>query len=277
MASIRDGDEGDVGVAFSGGLDSTLLAKVCGDLGKHITLLTVCFESAKDIEVSREVAELIGFNLQYDLISLDELESGLKTVLDVIEFDRLVRLENCVCFYYVFRLASKHGLSEVLSANGMDELFCGYSSYKELFGHEDEMTDLMKTLVEVARKDKQEMDKLALLFGVRYLCPFLSDGFVEYAMNVPSELKINSREDNLRKHIVREVAIEIGVPAAAAMREKKAFQYSSGIHKAIRKLARTKGFTRPDANVAGFSSEAKAYICSLGYKIPRQANPFFVP
>ena len=42
-----------IGIAFSGGVDSTLLAKLCSDLGYKVTLLTIGFEDSHDIEFSK--------------------------------------------------------------------------------------------------------------------------------------------------------------------------------------------------------------------------------
>jgi len=255
----------DVGVAFSGGVDSSVLAKLCGDAGKNVTLFTVGFNDETDIKVASEVAGLLGFSLHCDVVSLEELEDGLRTVLESIEFDRIVRFENCVCFYYVFRLASMHGLKTVVSANGMDELFCGYTIYKTHYGNEGSMMSLMKNLVNVAYKDKNEMDKIASLFGIDYVCPFMSEEFVDFAMSVPLDCKIRGVDDDLRKHVLRQAALSIGVPPQAALRPKKAFQYSSGVHKAITELAKNKGFTKNKAKAAGFKSEMEAYISSLKY------------
>jgi len=256
-------ESADLGVAFSGGVDSSLFAKICGDVGKNTVLLTVGFARQTDIDAATEVAGTLGFNLHYDLVSLDELEDGLRIVLAKIEFDRMVRFENCVCFYYVFKLAQKHGLRTVVSTNGLDELFCGYTVYKIRYGDEASMKRLMENLVDTAKKDKTEMDNVATLFGIKYVCPFLYDDFIEYAMHVPLNHKIKGSDDNLRKHILREVALEIGVPSQAALRAKKAFQYSSGIHKAIKELAKKKGFTKNKAKDAGFRNEMEAYINSL--------------
>ena len=43
------GDEKSVAVAFSGGLDSSVLAKMCRDLNRSVTLLTVGFEGSHDM------------------------------------------------------------------------------------------------------------------------------------------------------------------------------------------------------------------------------------
>jgi asparagine synthase (glutamine-hydrolysing) len=65
--------------------------------------------------------------------------------------------------------------------------------------------------------------------------PFLSKTFVKYAKSIPMEYKINGQDDMLRKHILREIAIRIGVPKEAAMHPKKAIQYGSMIHKYLLK------------------------------------------
>lgn len=261
--TIEDMRLNDVGVAFSGGIDSSLLAKLCKDAGINTTLLTVGFVNRKDIEVSTDVAGMLGLNLCHELVPLKELKNGLRTVLAKIEFDRMICFENCVCFYYVFRLASSQGLKTVVSANGMDELFCGYSVYKTRYGDEASMKSLMMNLVEVAKKDKAEMDKLAQLFGVDYVCPFMSEEFVDFAIQIPLSYKIKSSNDNVRKHVLREVALNVGVPPQAALRPKKAFQYSSGVHKAITELAKMDGFTKNEAKTEGSKNVIEAYIHGL--------------
>jgi asparagine synthase (glutamine-hydrolysing) len=261
--TIKKIDAGNIAVAFSGGVDSSFLAKACKDSGKIVTLLTVGFSSQSDIKLSDQVSKALGLSFSYDMISLENLENGLRAVLATIELDRLVRLENCVCFFYVFKLAMSRGLETVVSANGMDELFCGYSAFKTQYGNEMATRNLMDTLIKTAIADKAEIDKVSALFKVKYLCPFLSRDFVDYAVQIPLEHKIRGLGDNVRKHVLREAALLAGVPQEAALRAKKAFQYSSGIHKAIKALAKTSGFTQSNARAAGYKNEIEAYIDSL--------------
>ena len=250
----------ELGVAFSGGVDSSVLAASCKDQGKNISLLTVGFSSLRDVEASMEASEKMGLNLIYEVVSLDDLEDGIKSVLKVIEFDRLVLLENSVCFYYVFKIASQHGIGTVLSANGMDELFCGYDLYRKYSDDEKRTREIMSMLVETAKRDKMEIDKIADLWNVNYECPFLSDSFVDFAIKISLEYKIKGKDDEMRKHILREAALKMGVPRSAAMRKKKAFQYSSGIHKTIEKLAKLRGYTKGKAKALGYSGPIEAYI-----------------
>ena len=255
------------GIAFSGGVDSSTLAVACKRLKRKVTLITIAFPGSSDIDISKEVALKLGLPLRWRSIPLENLEEGIKTVLGIIRFDRLALLENSVCFYYVFEVASEAGIRTVLSANGMDELFCGYDLYRKYYGDEEALMRVMDMLVETARRDKAEMDKIAELWNVNYECPFLSDEFVEYAMSIPSDYKIRDKDDYLRKHALREAALRMGVPESAAMRKKKAFQYSSGIHKAIRSLARRRGYTKERAKKLGYSGGIEAYIESLKSQI----------
>ena len=47
------------GIAFSGGVDSSLLAKICSDLGYDITLFTVGFSDSHDIVFSKKISKLL--------------------------------------------------------------------------------------------------------------------------------------------------------------------------------------------------------------------------
>lgn len=252
-----------IGLAFSGGVDSSILAKVCKDLGKDITLLTISFDNERDIEFSNHVANDMDMKIITKNVSLGELEHGLKKVLDTIEFERFARFSNCVCFYYVFQLAKENKIKNVICANGPDELFCGYSRYKTIYPDEVKINDCIKKLVKVAESDKKEIEKIAEIFNAIIGYPFMSEEFVKLSMDVPLEEKITGKDDELRKHAIRKLALDIGVPEISAMKPKKAFQYSSGVQKAMRRLAKQKGFTKSKSNELGFSSETEAYLKSL--------------
>jgi asparagine synthase (glutamine-hydrolysing) len=59
-------------------------------------------------------------------------------------------------------------------------------------------------------------------------------------------LKITSAEDNLRKHVLRRVAQNMSIPTFISDKTKKAVQYTTGVDRAIRELARKKGLTQKD-------------------------------
>lgn len=252
-----------IAIAFSGGVDSFLLAKLCEATMHDVTLITVGFQSTYDIKLSRTIQHTLQLPLIDQMFTLNEIEEGLTKVLQVIEWTRLSRLEISLGFYFIFKLASAFHLSTVLSAHGTDELFCGYHAYRGVYGDKRALTKLMNKFVKTAQADKVEVDKLAQLFNIDYQCPFLSESFIEYAMNVPLDLKITHQDDVVRKHLLRRVATELGTPAHIAARHKKAFQYSAGIHKALQRLAKNRGHSRYNAQRTGYKSALEAYIATF--------------
>ena len=48
-----------IGIAFSGGVDSTLISKICTDMGFDVVLLTIGFSESHDIIFSKEVNEYL--------------------------------------------------------------------------------------------------------------------------------------------------------------------------------------------------------------------------
>jgi asparagine synthase (glutamine-hydrolysing) len=69
------------------------------------------------------------------------------------------------------------------------------------------------------------------------LQPLLLSEFIEFAKSVPITEKILDSEDLMRKHAIRKLAKEIGVPEISYTKRKKALQYGTKIH---RKLLKTR-------------------------------------
>jgi asparagine synthase (glutamine-hydrolysing) len=77
----------------------------------------------------------------------------------------------------------------------------------------------------------EEIGIVASYYGVSIRKPFLSEKFIKFANTIPIDEKIKSEDDMLRKHIIRRLAVDMGVPKKVAMKPKKALQYGSLIHK----------------------------------------------
>ena len=242
-STIRDG--GRVGVAFSGGVDSSLVAKVCHDMGFDLTLLTVGFDNSHDIWFARRINEVYGY--PHKILSIrggDCFRRTVKLVDAKLDTDNLSWHENAIAFYYVSQLAQDSGIDTVVTANGIDELFCGYDAYRRVIDGGVEKSrhriyDLMGTKLE------NELAMLAAIgmiarseFGVSLLHPLLSPGFVEFAKEISLDQKITGKDDMLRKHAIRKLATRCGVPVESCTGRKKAMQYGSRIHRELLGLRR---------------------------------------
>ena len=229
-----------IGVAFSGGVDSTLLAKLVKDMGYDIHLLTIGFQDSHDINFAKEVNQILSFQHSVSEIDPEKFKEVSQKINQTIKTDNLSWNENSIAFYYVAELAQKNDLKTVVTANGIDELFCGYNSYREAIEKgEDEVTKMMIEKLKNEGEMMVAINQVTAEFGVRMIQPFLLPNFTEYAKKIPISEKIHGSDDMKRKHIVRELAIDCGVPEVAAQKQKKALQYGSQIHKSLLKSRKT--------------------------------------
>ena len=227
-----------IGVAFSGGVDSTLVAKICTDMNYDVTLLTIGFSESHDILFANEVNEKLNYShhvLEIDSEKFSEISSKIH---DTINTENLSWNENCIAFYYVSKLANSLGIDTVVTANGIDELFCGYNAYREAFSEgEPKIMQVMDAKLDNELKMMKAVNSVASEFNVKILQPLLSANFIQYAKTVPISEKIHDSEDLYRKHIIRELAKDVGVPEISHTKRKKALQYGTKIH---RKLLKTR-------------------------------------
>ena len=96
-----------MGISFSGGVDSSLLAKLSSDAGYDVTLLTIGFSGSHDIEFSQKIGKLLGYSHQIEEIDPNSFNHISEEIRKVIDTDNLSWLENCIAFYYVSKLAQK--------------------------------------------------------------------------------------------------------------------------------------------------------------------------
>jgi len=225
-----------IGIAFSGGVDSTLVSKICKDLEFDITLLTIGFSDSHDIAFAKDVNGILNFHHEISKIDHDSFNEIASKINKKINTDNLSWNENCIAFYYVAKLANSLGIKNVVTANGIDELFCGYNAYREVIEEgEDKVIELMNSKLDNEQKMMQAVNEVTSEFGVRIIQPLLSKNFIEYAKSIPVSEKITGKDDLMRKHIIRKLAAKIGVPEISTNKRKKALQYGSLIHKALLK------------------------------------------
>jgi len=229
-----------VGVAFSGGVDSTLLAKLVNDLGYDVHLLTIGFRDSHDINFAKEVNQLLNLLHSISEIDPEKFEEVSNKIHQLIKSDNLSWNENSIAFYYVAELAQKNGLKIVVTANGIDELFCGYNSYREAIEKgEDEVMKMMNEKLKNEGEMMVTINQVTAEFGVKMVQPFLSPSFIDYAKKIPVSEKIHGQDDMKRKHPIRELAMDYGIPEVVAQKQKKALQYGSQIHKSLLKSRKT--------------------------------------
>lgn len=244
----------DVGLIFSGGVDSTILAVLLKTIAEkrnsekglplNVRLYSVGVESSQDIKFSRQIAEELDLPLNEVIIDENTVKESIIPVLTAIEDGNIMKLGVGMTIYLAAKAMKEDNIKVALSGQGADELFGGYNRYLKHF-EENSLFDAYFSLDEEIYHDIANMhhvnlerdDAVSMANGIELRVPFLDKDIIELALDIPGRYKIKDNGDLLRKHILRDVAKSIGVPDHIADRPKKAAQYGSGINKILKKRA----------------------------------------
>lgn len=123
-----------VGVFLSGGIDSGSLAGLINDIGtlgmQGITIAFSEFEGKHENEVpyAAEIARNYGIRHHVRTITRQEFEADLPRILSAMDQPSIDGINT----WYASKAAAELGLKVVISGVGGDELFYGYSSFRQL-------------------------------------------------------------------------------------------------------------------------------------------------
>jgi asparagine synthase (glutamine-hydrolysing) len=239
-------DLDDVAVAFSGGVDSSIIAVLADHAGLNVKLVSVGLEDQPEIRFIEEAAESLGLPLHLETYLRNDLEETLAKVLWLIEEPHVINACIAVPFFWLAETASKLGYPVILAGQGADELFGGYKRYLaeyEKSGVEAVEQRMFNDIKNAYRANFQRDNQVCSYHSVELRLPFINKYVIDFAFRLPLRLKIRSVDDGLRKRILRRVAHNIDIPGFMADKPKKAVQYTTGVTKTLHSLAKDEGLT----------------------------------
>lgn len=242
-------------LAFSGGLDSSIIAALCPEA----ELYSVGMTGSHDVTQTKKAAQLLGMKDKLHLheLTIDDVESALPDVIKAIGSCDPLKVSIAMPLFFTSKEAHNDRIRVMLSGQGADELFAGYKRYESMNPAELELA-LRKDLDNIAENNLERDDAVTMANAVELRVPYLDSEVVELALRIAPELKVHN---NVRKYILRQAARNI-LPHELVLKEKKAAQYSSGIFSALEKLARKNGFMGERA-LGRYLEDLKLARCSL--------------
>lgn len=231
----------EVAVAFSGGLDSSVVAFLASKCGVKVNLLHVSLENQAETEEAMKAADELNLPLQVHLFKDSDVEKTLPKVVDLIEEPDPIKASIGLPFYWAAEKAAEAGFKVMLAGQGADELFGGYQRYVNECcqdGSEKVRKTMFNDVVRIHESNLERDLKITSFHDVELRLPFGSFDLAEFALGLPVEFKIENKTDTLRKLVLRKMALNAGVSAAIAEKPKKAVQYSTGINDAVKRIAK---------------------------------------
>jgi asparagine synthase (glutamine-hydrolysing) len=121
-----------VGVFLSGGIDSSLVAAILQNKHGSINTFTIGFNHSKfdESKYAKKVADHLGTVHNEFIIDANEALPILQNFYDV--YDEPFADSSGIPTILISRLAKENGVKVVLSADGGDELFSGYTHYSRV-------------------------------------------------------------------------------------------------------------------------------------------------
>jgi asparagine synthase (glutamine-hydrolysing) len=231
---------GDLAVAFSGGVDSGLVAAAVPEAPCYVA----GFEGSHDVAAARDAAAAMDRDLRVVEITHDDLTRAVRAVAAATGRRNPMDVAIAVPLFLTAEAAAADGFDRLAVGQGADELFGGYS--KVVDPAEDPRVDadtVRGARTETVRTlpDQLGRDVLALrAAGVEPATPLLDDRVVAAALALPGDLLVDGDE---RKVALRRVAAR-RVPESVHAADKKAVQYGTYVSRELDRLARRAGYKR---------------------------------
>lgn len=236
----------EVAVAFSGGLDSSVIAFLLSKYNLKVHLFHVSLKDRAETEEAKRAAEDLKLPLHIHLFEESDVEKVLSKVVELSEEADPVKASIGVPFYWIAEKTAEAGFKILFAGQGADELFGGYQRYvNEYLKHGAEKAKKMmyEDIIRIHEGNIERDVKICDYHGVELRLPFMSYKLVKFVVSLPLELRMEKNPDTKRKLILRKVARDMYLPRSITEKPKKALQYATGTNDALKKIAKKRNTT----------------------------------
>lgn len=230
--SIEKTLEDRIAIAFSGGIDSSLIAHIA-KAHAEVELFICGTEKSEDLYYGRKVAYLLGLPLHECVMEEKEILETYGKCFKSVPGD-LLKVELLVPVYKIAGEAKKRDHNVLLFGSASEELFVGYERYYRYLQEGKDLDEILqKEFSTLKNRDISGTKKICWKQNIEARFPFYNEKLAELVFQIPLERRMEDKE--LKKGLLREAAKLLGLPEVVLKRKKKAMQYGSGVHKILLK------------------------------------------
>lgn len=213
-----------VGVYLSGGLDSSLVASIMRKKVKELHSFTAGMKDSPDILKARQVARHLGTRHHELIYTKADMKKALEEVIWHLESFDAPLVRSAIPMFFVSSLAAEH-VKVILSGEGADELFAGYS-YLSKYRGPRLRKEMNRAIASLQDTNLQRADRISMAHGLEARVPFLDYRLLRYSLGIPPEY-LERSEGAQEKQLLRE-AFEGSLPGDILFRPKMKFSVGAG-------------------------------------------------
>ena len=223
------------GCLLSGGLDSSIIASEFNKFniknngsGARIKTFSVGVGENEDLKYARLMSKYINSEHYEVKATVSEIINILPQVIYYLESFDPSLLRSAVSNFLISRYANSQGIQVLLSGEGGDELFCGYTHFKDS-SEKNIFKQQKDTLKALHNNAALRLDRMNSCNSIKVITPLVSEELLNFALEVPIKYKIKKMDNGtmIEKWILRK-AFEGKLPDAITWRTKQEFSKGSG-------------------------------------------------
>ena len=242
LTSVREPDSEGLAVAFSGGVDSAVVA--AGVPKSPCYVAGFADAESHDVAAAREAAAAMDRDLRVVEFDHNDIVRAVPEIARATGRTNAMDVGIALPLYFVAEQAAADGYDRLAVGQGADELFGGYRKVIDpASDHRVDADTVRGATREVIRTLPNQLPRDVLTLrtaGVEPVAPLLHDRVVDAALRLPAALL--AAEDE-RKIALRRAAEGV-VPESVRTAEKKAVQYGTYAARELDRLARQAGFKK---------------------------------
>jgi len=212
------------GLLLSGGLDTAILAYLISKWVKP-SCITVALSGAPapDVNYAKLVASRLELRHYVHYFGNEELDESIRATIRVMKSFDPMEIRNSAAIYVALKIGRAQGLSTIMTGDGCDELFGGYSFF---FGLTKEQLDT--ALKKLSSNMRFSSTYLAKELGLEARLPYLDPKFKAFATDLDVGLKVRSERGQVWGKWILRKAFENIMPQEIVWRVKAPIEVGTG-------------------------------------------------
>ncbi len=210
-------------LALSGGLDSSILAYFLKEKGCNAISISTEDFIATDLTFCQLVAKKFNLKLEIKIISIANLLTAIEETIKILNIFNDIEIRNSVVMYLALKSIKENGQHSIITGDGADELFAGYSFFLKKNNEE-----LQKDLQRIWKIMHFPSKKIGHALGIEVETPFLNKKVIDFAKTIPVNFNVKEKDGKKYGKWLLRKAFENKLPQTIVWRDKSPMQEGAG-------------------------------------------------